>query len=125
MADVMSLPIFEPVRFDKRRIAGLVRKLGEPTARNMIRATLDEIETMLVLTGHAMDRHDDMDLATHATALAQLAWQLGLPTLAAVAQNLRDCLRQRDHIAAAAIGARLRRVGYRSLVRIRHDTGLS
>ena len=125
MTDVISLPVSEPVRFDRRRIGGIVRTLGETAARNVIRATLDEIETTLVLTGQAMDRRDDGDVSAHAATLARLAWQMGLPTLASVAQNLRDCIWQRDHIAIAAIAARLRRVGYRSLATIRQDTGLS
>lgn len=125
MTDVMSLPIFEPVRFDRRRIAGLVGKLGEPAARNMIRAALDDTEAALARTMLAMGRGDRTDALTHAESLAHLAWQLGLPTLATVAQNLRDCIRQRNHIAVAAIGARLKRVGHRSLVTIRRETGLS
>jgi len=125
MANVMSLPIFEPVRFDRRRIADIVGELGETAARNTIRLALGEIETALFRAGQAMDCHDDTDALAHAESPARLAWQLGLPTLATVAQNLRDCIQQRNHIAVAAIGARLRRVGNRSLTTIRRDTGLS
>ncbi|RNF35085.1 hypothetical protein [Paracoccus methylarcula] len=124
MAYVRALPLSEPVRFDKRRMADIVNELGERTARNVIGLTLEQLAAALAATDKALSREDFANAVTHAEALARMAWQIGLPSLAAVAQNLGNCIEQRDPMALAAVRARLMRVGDSSFARMRENSGL-
>lgn len=122
MTNVMSLPISERVRFDQRRISEMFRTLEEPVATNMIRNAVAGIVTALADGDDALTRRDFAFALANLDVLVSLGWQLGLPSLATVAQNLRDGIRQRDDIAIAAVHARLQRVVTLSLERIRQTT---
>lgn len=121
MGCVKALPLSEPVRIDKRRMSDIVNELGERTARHMIAQLLERLETSLATTDEALNYNDYANAVAHADVLARLAWQIGLPALAAVAQNLGNCVEQCNVTALAAVRARLLRVGGNSLMVLRDN----
>ncbi|SIS53360.1 hypothetical protein [Paracoccus saliphilus] len=122
MAHVKALPLSEPVSIDKRRMSDIVNELGERTARNVIGQSLEQLGATLTATDKALTDKDFANAVAHADVLARLAWRVGLPVLAAVAQNLGDCVEQRNHTALDAVRARLIRVGDHSLAMIRDNS---
>lgn len=121
MGCVKSLPLSEPVRIDKRRMSDIFNELGERTARHVIAQSLQRLETSLTTTDQALACNDYANAVAHANVLARLAWQIGLPALAAVAQNLGNCVEQCNLTALAAVRARLLRVGDNSLAALRDN----
>ncbi|RMC34855.1 hypothetical protein [Paracoccus alkanivorans] len=119
MPSVTALPISEPVRIDRQRFTDIIDELGERTGRNVIDLALEQFALVMTATEKALARNDFPDAVSHAALLTRLAWQIGLPLVAIVAQNLGNCIEQRDLTALAAIRARLARVGNNSLTILR------
>lgn len=125
VTQVISLQISEPARLNKQRIKGLLEKLGEQVAQELIQSALDEIALSLADIQSALACRNYPSALRQAGKVADLGWQIGLPSLAGVARNLGDCLRRRNEIAVAAVCSRLLRIGELSLVRVRqlHESG--
>lgn len=121
MANLTVLAVQEPVRVDARRLGEIVNELGETAAHNIICAALEQLaQAMAELRAAAMDG-DMAQLLVRAEELSRLAWQVGLPSLAAVAIDVAGCAERRDQTGLAATLARLMRIGNRSLTEIWDD----
>lgn len=125
MAQVTTLAMWEQVRVDTRRVAGIVNELGETSARNVIELALEQLAAKLTAVDQALDRGDLAQAAADADRVARLAWQIGLLSLAGVAMDLGSCADRGDRVALAAVQARLMRVGNRSLTAIWDRTALA
>ena len=118
MAKLARLDITEDVRFDGRRMGEIVDELGESTAESVICAALEQLANGLTATRNAAVAGDRAGNVAQAEAVARLAWQLGLVSLAGVAVDVGRCADHRDQSALSATLARLMRVGRRSLTEI-------
>ncbi|MDB6178104.1 hypothetical protein PAF17_11415 [Paracoccus sp. Z330] len=118
MAQIMPLAMTEPVKVDSRRVGDIVSELGETAAENVIGIALEQLALALQATEAALDADDLAQTVAHADRLSRLAWQIGLLSLAGVAMDLGTCAERRDLWALAAVRARLKRVGNRSLTAI-------
>ncbi|WP_136653191.1 hypothetical protein [Paracoccus aeridis] len=118
MAKLARLDITEDVRFDGRRMGEIVDELGESTAESVICAALEQLANGLSATRNAAVAGDRAGTVAQAEAVARLAWQLGLVSLAGVAVDVGRCADHRDQSALSATLARLMRVGRRSLTEI-------
>lgn len=125
MAQVTTLAMWEQVRVDTRRVAGIVNELGETSARNVIELALEQLAAKLTAVDQALDQGDLAQAAADADRVARLAWQIGLLSLAGVAMDLGSCADRGDRVALAAVQARLMRVGNRSLTAIWDRTALA
>ena len=125
MAQVTTLAMWEQVRVDTRRVAGIVNELGETSARNVIKLALEQLAAKLTAVDQALDHGDLAQAAADADRVARLAWQIGLLSLAGVAMDLGSCADRGDRVALAAVQARLMRVGNRSLTAIWDRTALA
>ena len=119
MTEIKPLPISESVRVNRRRIKELMLRLGEQAAQDMICSAQDEIAASLDAIQQAMADRDYPSALQQSERIEDLGWQIGLPSLAGVARNLRDCLLRRNETASAAVGTRLLRVGQLSLMKVR------
>ena len=118
MTKLARLDITEDVRFDGRRMGEIVDELGESTAESVICAALEQLANGLSATRNAAVAGDRAGTVAQAEAVARLAWQLGLVSLAGVAVDVGRCADHRDQSALSATLARLMRVGRRSLTEI-------
>ena len=125
MAQVTTLAMWEQVRVDTRRVAGIVNELGETSARNVIELALEQLAAKLTAVDQALSQGDLAQAAADADRVARLAWQIGLLSLAGVAMDLGSCADRGDRVALAAVQARLMRVGNRSLTAIWDRTALA
>lgn len=125
MAQVTTLAMWEQVRVDTRRVAGIVNELGETSARNVIELALEQLAAKLTAVDQALCQGDLAQAAADADRVARLAWQIGLLSLAGVAMDLGSCADRGDRVALAAVQARLMRVGNRSLTAIWDRTALA
>ncbi|MGP9803312.1 hypothetical protein [Paracoccus sp. NSM] len=125
MAQVTTLAMWEQVRVDTRRVAGIVNELGETSARNVIELALEQLAAKLTAVDQALDRGELALAVADADRVARLAWQIGLLSLAGVAMDLGSCADRGDRVALAAVQARLMRVGNRSLTAIWDRTALA
>ena len=118
MAKIARLSVDEPISIDMNRLEEIVSELGESNASDVIGAALEQLALALDRTLTAIERGELARAVTHAERLSRLAWQVGLVTLAAVAVDVGRCAEQRNLAALAATGARLDRIGNRSLTEI-------
>ena len=118
MGNLTVLAMQESVRVDARRIDEIVGELGETAAYTIICAALEQLALALADTRNAAMTGDTAVLVERAEQLSRLAWQVGLPSLAAVAVDVTACAERRDSTALAATLARLMRIGNRSLTQI-------
>lgn len=125
MADISALIISESIRVDRRRVSDIIVELGETAAQNVIGMALEQLAETLVTVQEALARGDLAQAAAQAERLSRLAWQIGLLSLAGVAMDLGSTAERGDLTAVAAIGARLTRVGNRSLTAIWDRTALA
>ncbi|WP_299360738.1 hypothetical protein [uncultured Paracoccus sp.] len=116
------IEIVETVCFDDRRLGAIVDDLGERAAEQVISAALDQIADGIdsILTAGA--EGDAAAVLIHAEALARLAWQMGLVSLAGVAVDVGRCAELQDRISLSATISRLSRVGAQSLGEIWEGT---
>ncbi|SES78352.1 hypothetical protein [Paracoccus homiensis] len=118
MAQITALAVSEPVRVDARRVGDIVNELGESAAQNVIGLALEQLAQTLTTVDDALSQGDMAQGIAQADGLARLAWQVGLVSLAGVAMDLGHCLERNDMGAAAAVRARLMRIGNQSLTAI-------
>ena len=115
MGKVVPLTPHEVVRQDVEAIAVIYRNLGAPTAEQMVTRALGELALTMAGLAEKVRLQDMRDLAQQLARLRRLATDLGLLSLAAVAQDAQGCLARADATAFAAVWARLLRVAERSL----------
>ncbi len=104
--------------FDMRQLNELYQQLGQARADDVICRVLEELATLLSMVERCFRETRRLDMRKHARTLAQLAGQIGLPTVARVARDVIICIDSDDSVALAATYARLIRTGERSLIEI-------
>lgn len=114
-ADVSTLPLEEPARFNPGRLEELCDTMGETRAETEVAYALDRLAAHLGLLRHQADHGLADALERTLFELAGDANLIGMATLARVACDTRACLLAGDPVAFAATLARLERVGDRSI----------
>ncbi|WP_410217177.1 hypothetical protein [Paracoccus sp. (in: a-proteobacteria)] len=125
MAQISALAFSEAVRVDSRRVAEIVGELGETAAQHVIGLALEQLASTLTQIEAALEGGNHASAVAQAERLSQLAWQIGLLSLAGVAMDLGSIIERGDHAALAAIRSRLSRVGNLSLTAIWDRTALA
>ena len=115
MAEIATLRPREAVRQDVEAIAEIYRNLGAPVAEQMVTRALGELALTMAGIAEKVRAQDLRDLSRQLGRLGRLAWDLGLSSLAAVAEDAKTCLERADGTAFSAVWARLLRVAERSL----------
>jgi hypothetical protein len=115
MKNVTQLRPREAVRQDAEAIAAIYRNLGAPTAEQMVSRALGELALTMAGIAAQVKAHQLADLARQLMRLRRMAENLGLTSLAIVAEDTRVCLLRADGTAFSAVWARLIRVAERSL----------
>ncbi len=117
MCQRLSLRSERP-QIDPEQMARLQRRLGAPTAEEVLCRALEEIAVRLSRAEREHRTAQRAKLAGSVRAIAGQAGQIGLPALARVADDVGYCLGAGDETALAATMARLVRVGEGSLMAI-------
>ncbi|AXC48688.1 hypothetical protein DRW48_02385 [Paracoccus suum] len=135
MGNVSFLPVDERVDVDGALLSEVMRQLGPETAERLIedalagmQVELAEVAALVAAVASAgktcAEDHGNpedsparllADLLAATDRLSRTAWEFGLTTLSGVSIDLALCAERSDHTALGAVGARLQRVGRRSL----------
>ncbi len=118
MAELSALRHEEGVRLDPDRLMALYEDLGEAGAENVVSRAMDELshrmrEMQLQFRNAEIER-----FCRNARSLSRVAGQVGMVSLARVAQDVADCAGLGEQIALAATWARLQRLSDQSLVAV-------
>ena len=118
MAELAALRHEEGVRLDPDRLMALYEDLGEAGAENVVSRAMDELAHRInEMQGQFRDQ--DMEpFCRNARSLGRVAAQVGMTSLARVAQDVSDCAAMGEETALAATWARLQRLGDCSLVAV-------
>ncbi|MBN2739261.1 MAG: hypothetical protein JXR35_00025 [Rhodobacteraceae bacterium] len=118
MTQVSRLTCDEASALDPARIVVLYAQLGDTAAEQVISAAMEDIAQHAVAIEKAAKAHHYDKMTADLDAMITLAEQIGLRSLVLVAQDLQACIAARDHIAQAAVLARLMRLADRSLTEV-------
>lgn len=118
VASVATLTFEEPTRLDRNALESLYRQLGPSGAENVVCRAMEEIAVRLsdIAPLYRAGRTDE--LARLARSLVGIASQIGLQSLARVAEDVSCCAARQDRTGLAATLCRLERVGDHSLTAI-------
>jgi len=115
---IITLAQNEIVRLDSDRLGELYAQLGEAGAEDVVCRAMEELAVRLSHS-ERLFRQDEMpDLRKSARSLVAIAEQIGMHSVARVAQDVTQCIDDGDRVAVAATLARLLRIGERSLTAI-------
>ena len=115
MGQVMRLMHEEGVRLDGARLVGLVSRMGDGGAERHLAHALERMEAATARLDALYADGDMSAIRREAGALAVLATEVGMTSLARVAGDVQACATRGDTVAFAATSARLRRIAARSL----------
>lgn len=118
MSQVVALNHEEGVRLDAARLVALVTDLGDRAAENLVARAMEEMALRLAEMEAQYCEGDTRDICRNARALARLAGEVGMTTLARVAGDVNTCAGRGDMVGFAATWARLLRIADRSLTAI-------
>lgn len=125
MEEVAVLQPQEVVRQDTEAMAEIYRNLGAPMAEQLVTRALGELALTMAGIVEKVRAQDLRDVARQLLRLKRLAHDMGLVSLAGVADDARICLERADGTAFSAVWARLLRVAERSLSPDHGMAGLS
>ena len=125
MENVTTLPLRERVRQDGEAIAAIYRNLGTAAAEQMVARALGELSLAMAGIAAQVKAVDMADLPRQLKRMQRMAENLGMTSLAAVAQDARTCIDGCDGTGFAAVWARLLRVAERSLATDKDFAGIS
>lgn len=108
----------EPVALDRSRLGALFDTLGPNTAEDVVCRAMEELALRLTQIDRSHGIGDLPAMRKDARALAAIADQMGMATLARVGRDLVVCLDRGDAVAVGAVLARLLRSGERSLTAV-------
>lgn len=115
MGKVTALTPREVVCQDVEVVAVIYRNLGAPTAEQVVARMLGELALTMAGIAERVCRQDMRDLRDQLARLRRLAADVGLTSLATVAEDTLVCLERGDGTAFASVWARLVRVAERTL----------
>jgi hypothetical protein len=101
-------------------LAALGFAVGPDMCREIIEDALMMVTERLISVDHALRRGDLSKAGRLGEDICATAGRIGMGSVAAQAEALRDCARRADNIAAQAVGSRLLRTGEASLI-AHHD----
>jgi hypothetical protein len=108
----------EVVRLDPDPLAALYSELGENGAERIVCRAIEELASRLTEMSRHADQSSHAALIRSGRTLSKVAEQIGMATLARVAQDVIDATEAGDHAGQAATLARLVRIGDRSLTAV-------
>ena len=118
MGQVVGLSHEEGVRLDAARLVTLVSDLGDRGAELVVSQAMEAMALLLAdMEEHYCDG-ETRAICHGARQLAQIAAEVGMTTLARVANDVDLCAGRGDMVAFAATWARLLRIADRSLTAI-------
>ena len=115
MAKVHTLSTREPSAIDTSAVQRLKQQLGEKRCRSIIDTVIFEVTDLLCLTERAISDREFSAVPEHLDRLRELSGQVGLICMVDIACDLQVCVAEDNRVAAAAVTARLIRVGEDSL----------
>ncbi len=115
---VAQLKPVETVQLDQDQLETLYRQLGPVGADKVVNHALEELAALLTRLPVYYRAANMDDLGKGARALAAVAQQVGMTTLARIARDVALLARGPDAIALGAVMSRLERIGDRSLVAV-------
>lgn len=118
MAEFAALRHEEGVRLDPDRLMALYEDLGEAGAENVVSRAMEELSHRMGEMLVQFRSNDAERFCRNARSLARVAGQVGMISLARVAQDVADCAGSGERVALAATWARLQRLSDRSLVAV-------
>lgn len=105
----------EDAMLDTTRIMVLRQALGDQRCREVVEEVVFHLTDRLGLLQTALADGNAAEAQVLASRLASLSEQVGLADFARIARDLCRCLEAGDHVAMAAVGARLTRLGEDSI----------
>lgn len=108
----------ETVRLDPERLQVLYQRMGEAGADDVICRAIEELAVRLNCCKRFYREERWDDLRKCARSLIAIAEQVGMMTLAKVANDVTDSIDRCDMVAIAATLRRLTRIGERSLTAV-------
>ncbi|WBU63303.1 hypothetical protein [Paracoccus aerodenitrificans] len=118
MGKVAVLRMRDKVRVDTDRVRDIVNELGEVAAGGVIQMALEQMAIAVQSLQEGAQKGDAAAIIDGARRLYRLATQVGLQSLAEVAEAVADCAIRSDGVGLSATVARLLRVANISLVEI-------
>lgn len=118
MSEVIRIRLSEPVQLDQARLDTLYAQLGETGAENVMCRAMEELAVRLSQCETFWRAQNKVQLRKHARSLIAIADQIGMQTLAMVADSVTDCVDTKDDVALAATLSRMLRIGERSLAAV-------
>lgn len=115
MENITALPLRERVRQDGEAIAAIYRNLGPSAAEQMVTRALGELALAMAGIAAQVRATEIADLPRQLKKLQRMAENLGMTSLAAVAQDAGACINRCDSTGFTAVWARLLRVAEGSL----------
>ncbi len=115
MGQVLALQPVEQVCHDSAPVALLYRSMGTAAAEEVVSRALAELALTLAGLGEPQGSAAAADTARGLRRIGRMAGQLGLVSLAQVADDARAATERGDAIAVAATRSRLLRVAELSL----------
>ncbi|MGG7567365.1 hypothetical protein ACQ5SO_14535 [Rhodovulum sp. DZ06] len=97
-------------------LAELGAAVGPDMCREIVEDAMLMVTERLISIDHALRRADMAKIERLSGDVAASAARVGMSTVAAQAEALRDCARRADDVACAAVGARLLSTGEASLL---------
>ena len=120
VAKLYCIASHENAVLDTTRIHLLRESLGDQRCREVVEEVVFHLTDRLTLLQKAMDEGRSAEAQALSHRLASLSDQVGLSDFARVARDLAQCLVRSDATAAAAVAARLMRIGDHSLYSVMH-----
>ncbi|MGL5011050.1 MAG: hypothetical protein ACRC6I_14320 [Paracoccaceae bacterium] len=114
MNEVLALVPKERLRQDAEPIAAIYRNLGVQAAEQVVARALAELAVVANDVTEQVRLGDRDGLPRNLRRLQRLSENIGLVSLATIAQDTVICLSSQDEIAFAAVWARLQRVMMRT-----------
>lgn len=103
------------MQVDCDRLADLYTQLGGQQAEGVVNRAMEELAVRICKIEAAHRRRQYKDVAKMSRGLVAIADQVGLKSVARVAQDVCTCCAQSERVALAATVARLGRICDRSL----------
>lgn len=108
----------EAANIDTARILVLRQSVGDERCREIIEEVVYHLSERLTRLETALTDWDCATIVALASRLASLSEQVGLADFARVARDLCNCIEAEDPTAAAAVSARLLRLGDESILSV-------
>lgn len=108
----------EPVGLDQEFLTNLYERLGFHDADYLLCRAVEDIAKRLHQCAKLWSRGDWKDLRAAVASINKSATQVGMPVLARIARDVRDCIDAGDRSALDATLARMVRIGEGSLTEV-------